>query len=253
MRVLTVGSIFPPRDLDGGYEITWRSSVSFLRERGDSVRVLTTDFRAPDVTLEDDADVRRELRWYWRDHDFPRMSRRARRELEAWNASLLAEEVASFRPAAIAWWAMGGMSLALIPQAAALGVPAVGVVGDYWMDYGPAFARVKVRDLDLSAPLWLFNSEHTRRVSLDAGFRLPRTRVVHPGIDSDLFAAADPAGDWTWRLLYVGRLDERKGVHVAADALAHLPDDTVLTVQGGGDPAYVAALGDRVSFSAEPR
>ena len=253
MRVLTVGSMFPPHDLGGGYEITWRSSVEWLRERGDDVRVLTTDFRAPDVADGPEPDVRRELRWYWHDHRFPRMSRRARRELEAWNASLLAEEVASFRPDAIAWWAMGGMSLGLVPQAAALGVPAVGVVGDYWMDYGPAFARVKARDLDLSAPLWLFNSEHTLRVSVDAGFRLPHTRVVHPGIDSDLFVAAADSGDWAWRLLYVGRLDERKGVHVAADALSRLPAEAVLTVQGGGDPAYTAALGGRVSFSAEPR
>src|SRR3954471_5864080 len=207
MRVLTVGSMYPPHDLGGGYEITWRSWVGWQRARGDQVRVLTTDFRAPGVVAEEpEPDVRRELRWYWRDHGFPRMSRRARRELEAWNAALLDEEVEAFRPDAIAWWAMGGMSLALIPQAAARGVPAVGVVGDYWMDYGPASARVKVRDLDLSAPLWLFNSEHTRRVSLDAGFRLPHTRVVHPGIDDELFRAADDAGDWSWRLLYVGRL-----------------------------------------------
>src|SRR3954452_7946982 len=255
MRVLTVGSMYPPHNLGGGDEITWRSWVGWQRARGDQVRVLTTDFRAPGVVAEEpEPDVRRELRWYWRDHRFPRMSRRARRQLEAWNAALLSEEVASFRPDAIAWWAMGGMSLGLIAQAAALGVPSVGVVGDYWMDYGPALVRMEPRDLDLSAPLWLFNSEHTRRVSEAAGFRLPRARVVHPGIDSYLFvSAAAPAGDWRWRLLYVGRLDERKGVHVAADALALLANQAVLSVQGDGDPDYVRRLRDRVAFSAAPR
>jgi glycogen synthase len=121
------------------------------------------------------------------------------------------------------------------------------------MEYGPSLARVKVRDLDLSAPLWLFNSEHTRRVSEDAGLWLPHTRVVHPGIDSDLFQAAPETGEWGWRLLYVGRLDERKGVHVAAGAMSQLPVEASLTVQGNGDPAYMATLGGRVSLSAEPR
>ena len=254
MRVLAVGSMYPPHDLGGGYEITWRSSVEWLRERGDEVRVLTTDFRADGVPDAEEPDVRRELRWYWRDHGFPRLSRRERRAIESGNAALLAEEIEEFRPDAIAWWAMGGMSLGLIGQAGRAGVPSVGVVGDYWMEYGPLLTRVKPGDLDLSAPLWLFNSEHTRRLSQAAGFDLPRSRVAHPGVDSDLFRAAPPRDEWGWRLLYVGRLDERKGVHVAAEALARLPAEAVLTVQGAGDPDYARSLrGDRVAFSAEPR
>jgi len=251
MRVLAVGSMFPPHDLGGGYEITWRSSVEHLRARGDEVRVLTTDFRAPGVPDRPQPDVRRELRWYWRDHDFPRLGRRARRDLERHNAGLLTEEIETFRPDAIAWWAMGGMSLALIAQAAAAGVPAIGVVGDYWMDYGPRVTNSS--DVDVSAPLWLFNSEHTRRLSLENGLHLPRTRVVHPGIDHALFPAA-PGREWDWRLLYVGRLDERKGVHVAVAALEHLPPQATLTVQGVGDPTYVESLrGERVAFTSEPR
>jgi glycosyltransferase involved in cell wall biosynthesis len=42
-------------------------------------------------------------------------------------------------------------------------------------------------------------------------------------------------------------------VHVAADALALLPDGAVLTVQGDGDPDYVRRLRDRVALSAAPR
>jgi glycogen synthase len=123
------------------------------------------------------------------------------------------------------------------------------------MDYAPALVRASPGDLDLSAPLWLFNSEHMRRWSMTTGFDLPRTRVAHPGIDSDLFRAGPAPGEWAWRLLYVGRLDERKGVHVAADALGHLPSAASLTVQGSGDPAYAASLRhrDRIAFSGEPR
>jgi glycogen synthase len=117
--------------------------------------------------------------------------------------------------------------------------------------YGTKVTRA--RRVDLSAPLWLFNSEYTRRQSIDAGHDLPRSRVVHPGIDDALFRAAPPK-PWEWRLLYVGRLDERKGVHVAVDALGHLPPEATLTIQGAGDPDYVEPLrADRVVFSSEPR
>ena len=43
---------------------------------------------------------------------------------------------AKFRPDVLCWWAMGGMSLSLI-SGAGRGLPAVGVVGDDWMENGP--------------------------------------------------------------------------------------------------------------------
>jgi glycosyltransferase involved in cell wall biosynthesis len=85
--------------------------------------------------------------------------------------------------------------------------------------------------------------------------------VKHPGIDDALFQPAPPHDEWKGRLLYLGRMDERKGVHVAIEALALLPDAT-LKVQGRGDPAYVERLGrravelgvrHRVEFTREPR
>ena len=251
MRVLAVGSMYPPHDLGGGYEITWRSSVGHLRARGDEVRVLASDFRAPGVEPGDEPGVRRELRWYWRDHGFPRLGFRERRALERWNAALLDEEIAAFRPGAIAWWSMGGMSLALIGQAARAGVPAIGVVGDYWMDYGPELTRTPRRRIDLSAPLWLFNSEHTRQLSLATGLDLPRTRVAHPGVDDSLFVAVPAREQWSGRLLYVGRLDERKGVHVAVEALGA---NMKLTIQGAGEPGYMERLrAPGVEFSSAAR
>jgi glycosyltransferase involved in cell wall biosynthesis len=254
MRVLAVGSVYPPHDMGGGYEITWRSSVDHLRARGDDVRVLASDFRLPGDVAPDDPDAHRELRWYWRDHAFPRLAWRERRALERHNAAVLDRHLAEFRPDAVCWWAMGGMSLSLVQRA---GVPAVGVVGDEWMVYGPRVARLRRTRIDLSAPLWLFNSAHTRQASLDAGWDLPRTRVAHPGVDHGLFrpaAGPAPAAAWSGELLYVGRLDERKGAHVAVQALERLPETTTLTLQGSGDPAYVASLErERVRFSSEPR
>jgi len=282
VRVLSVGNMYPPHDLRGGYELTWRSAVAHLRGAGHAVRVLTTDFRSPDVPPDDpeDPDVHRELRWYWRDHAFPRMSMRGRVALERHNAAVLGRHLSDLRPDVVNWWGMGGMSLTLVERARRAGLPAVGVVGDEWMRYGPRvdgwlrpfhgrprLARLAERVTGLparvdlgGAGLWLFNSEFERRSMYAAGIDLPRAEVAHPGIDERLFEPA-PERPWEWRLLYLGRMDPRKGVHVAVEALAHLPDAT-LTLQGAGDPAYLEELrtlarrlgvDDRVAFVSVPR
>jgi glycosyltransferase involved in cell wall biosynthesis len=265
----------------GGYEITWRSSVLHLRAKGHAVRVLATDHRADGVSGELDADVHRELRWYWRDHAFPRHGVRERIELERQNWETLRRHLGEFEPDAVAWWGMGGMSLGLIERVRRAGLPAVGVVGDEWLRWGlradgwikplhrrPRLGALAERvtglpgsvDLD-GAATWLFNSERMREKSREAGWLLPHSRIAHPGIDDSLFVPADPR-PWSWRLLYLGRLDERKGVHLAVEALESLPAQTRLVLQGTGDDAYVASLreratavgaADRVEFSSAPR
>ena len=264
MRVLCVGNIYPPQAPGGGYELTWRSFVTHLRDRGYAARVLTTVHREPGVTEPDDPDVYRELPWYWRDHVFLTLPWRERIVLERNAAALLESHVEELEPDAVNWWGMGGMSLGLIERVRRWGIPAVGVVGDEWMVWGPRadgwlvaarklgpLARLtglpaRVR-LD-GAALWLYNSEEVMRRSGVPG------RVEHPGIDDTLFTEAPPR-DWSWRLLYLGRMDERKGVHVAIEALRHLPEEATLTLQGRGDPTYVETLpvSDRVTFSSEPR
>ena len=276
VRVLCVGNIYPPHDMRGGYELTWRSSVLYLRGRGHEVRVLASDHRDGRVTGELDPDVHRELRWYWRDHAFPRHGLRARIVLERHNQSVLARHLDELRPDVVAWWGMGGMSLGLVETVRRLGIPAVGVVGDEWMRWGlradgwvkPLHSRPRLGalaerltglpgrvDLD-GAATWLFNSERMREKTRAAGWSLPRSRVAHPGIDHSLFVASEPR-PWRWRLLYLGRLDERKGVHLAVEALTELPAETTLVLQGSGDERYVERLrergGGRVEFSAEPR
>ena len=276
--------MYPPHDLGGGYEITWRSWVADSRERGDAVRVLTTDWRRPELDsgAEFDPDVHRDLRWYWRDHAFPRIGLRERIRIERHNADVLERHLEDFVPDAVAWWGMGGMSLSLIERVRRTGIPAVGVVGDEWLRWGPRadawtrlfrkrprLARLAERATglpaspDLSgAALWLFNSEAVRRGALESVPGLERTGVVHPGIDDSLFFQPAPERDWSWSLLYLGRLDSRKGVHLAVEALRHLPAEARLVLQGKGDEDYLRELRglverldltERVTFSMAPR
>ncbi len=257
MRVLTVGNMYPPHHL-GGYELMWRSSVRRWRDAGDEVRVLTTDHRRPDPDrgIGEDPDVARELRWYWRDHDFPRFSARQAHRLERHNLAVLDRELSSFEPDAIAWWAMGGMSMSLLERGRRAGLPAVGVVVDEWLVYGPrvdAWRRGPGRsrllghlagvpsgfDLGPTAS-WLFASEYLRERAAAARIDIGVATVAHPGIEAGRFEPAPPR-EWNGRLLCLGRIDRRKGVATVIEALGELPECSLRCV-GAGDPEHLAEL-----------
>ncbi len=264
MRILTVGNRCPPWSL-GGYETTWASTVAALRAGGHPTHVLTTrpdptdrpyDGRPPD-------GVERALHWYWRAHRFPARRLRACVAMERSNAAVLSEAMRSWRPDAVLWWAMGGMSLSLLEQVRRAGVPALAAVGDDWPGYGPGvdqwsrrwrgrarglLAPVAARvsgvpaalDLDRAAR-WTFVSTHALNAARGAGWRLPGAVVHHPGVDPEEFPVA-PAPPWSWRLLYCGRIDPRKGIETAIRALPLLPAEATLRIHGDGDAAHAGEL-----------
>jgi glycosyltransferase involved in cell wall biosynthesis len=261
MRILTVGNLYPPHHL-GGYELVWQSANDHLRAKGNQVRILTTTHRENGVEGPDDPDARRDLDWYWRGHAFPSMSWRRRLLLERKNAEILDRQIEEFKPDVVGWWAMGGMSLSLIEQARLRGLPAAGFVCDDWMSYGPkvdAWLRTFDRpvigpvatrltgipsrlDLDSIAP-WVFPSESTRRPAVKR-WGLTETKVVPQGVDHFQFRPS-PAKDWGWRLAYVGRIDPRKGIALAIEALSHLPEQATLQVIGNGDSGHLEQLRQR--------
>jgi glycosyltransferase involved in cell wall biosynthesis len=257
--------MYPPHHF-GGYELVWRSAMRHLERHGHSVRVLTTDLDTG-TSEPDDPNVRRDLRWYWRDHGFPRLGRLERLRLERRNARVLDRELSEFRPDVVTWWSMGGMSLSMLERVRRAGVPAVAFVHDDWLDYGrevdgwtrafahrsPRLAAMTERALGVPTQVdlervarYVFVSETTRRRAREAGVDPESTGVAHSGIDPE-FVDPAPERAWAWELLYVGRLDERKGVDTAVEALAHLPEAT-LTLVGGwdeGEEARLRALAER--------
>ena len=259
MRVLSVGNMYPPHHL-GGYELVWRSAVEHLRRSGHAARVLTSDLRLGRVSAADDPDVHRELRWYWREHRFPWRWPPARVRLERHNAAVLRAHLDDFAPDVVAWWSMGGMSLSLIGQAARAGVPAAAFVHDDWLLYGPrvdqwtrlagrpGIAGVAGRTTGVSPGFdpagvasWRFVSEATRRRALQRRPDLPDHAVLPAGV-ARLFLDPAPPRAWDWRLLYAGRVDARKGIETAIDALTELPEGARLTVLGAGDERHLARL-----------
>ena len=257
MRLLTVGNMYPPEHL-GGYEVVWASAVEHLRARGHDVTVLTTDTRLHEDAPPDPSYVHRALRWHWRDHVFVPATLRAAYEVERHNAGVLRSHLGD-EPDAVLWWAMGGMSLGLLGAVASAGIGAGAVVHDGWPVYGPlvdpwiqapgvARGAGRLRGLPgrfapEAVAKWSFNSAWLRDAVLErvAGIAADSCEVAPPGIDAERFAAAPP-GEWGWRLACIGRVEPRKGLAVAIEALAKLPARASLTITGGGDSAHRGEL-----------
>jgi glycosyltransferase involved in cell wall biosynthesis len=231
--------MYPPQHL-GGYELMWRAAVEGLRARGHEVRVLTTDTRVRDAT-DEDPFVDRSLRWYWRDHRFPYMGPLAVRGLERHNRAVMAR--AAVDVDLVSWWSMGGMSLRLIGMPRA---PALSVVHDDWLLYGPQVDRSVQRRRSRLPPAealghGLFVSHRTLERARGGGWAPVTAEVVHSGYDERCFEPAAPR-PWSWRLLLAGRIDARKGHRTAVRALDHLPEETTLTVAGAGDDRLASEL-----------
>ena len=262
VRILSVGNVYPPHDFGGGYERVWVGANAHLRARGHRLRVLCSDHRSPDVTEQREDEVHRELRWYWRDHSFPRVSPVASLGVERHNRRVLERHLAELEPELILWWSMGGLSIGLLETAGRRGLPALALVHDDWLDYGrraDAWYRRSSRlpgwiarliepiagvpigcDFDRAAR-YLFVSRHTCERARASGLTVADAGVLHSGIDPGLLEGPTDR-EWAWRILCVGRIEERKGTRTAIEALSRLPAEASLTLVGDGDPGTLVSL-----------
>jgi glycosyltransferase involved in cell wall biosynthesis len=286
VRILVLTNLYPPHHF-GGYEISCEDAVSFFRAKGHDVLVLTSDTIVPGVepASESDSEVRRELRMYWADQRMLRPSLRESLAIERTNQAALARAIADHRPDVVSAWHMGALSMGLLTTCRRRDIPLVHVIHDDWLTYGPTVDRwwhvcrrarigalieplVKVpcRASDLgSGGAFCFISATTRRVAeTEGGWQFPVATVGYCGVDVDTFpiGRVPPRPSWSGRLLYVGRIDSRKGIDTAIRALPLLPPETTLVVDGRGDESHLAELrrlahdsgvGERVSFRVSKR
>lgn len=268
MRILTISNFYPPHHF-GGYELSCHDVMRRLAARGHEITVLTSDVRVreDDPAPERGQDgVRRELAIYWDDHILlsPPVARRW--SVERANQRALRAAILAANPEVVSVWNMGAMSLGLLRTISDLGIPMVLAVCDDWLVYGPrldAWHRLfsqrpllgravealggpptRFPELDRLGA-FCFVSDFTRRRAEEANGRpFSVATVVYSGIERSDFAPAAPSGmaDWRWRLLYVGRVDDRKGIETLIASLTLLPAETTLEIIGRGDPQYLRRL-----------
>jgi glycosyltransferase involved in cell wall biosynthesis len=78
----------------------------------------------------------------------------------------------------------------------------------------------------------LLNSEVAKQTFIAAGVAPDRLSVLTPPVDTERFRPGGAVGDGRFRVLYVGSIDARKGVHtlIAAFRRAAIPDSELLLV-----------------------
>jgi glycosyltransferase involved in cell wall biosynthesis len=284
-RILTLTNWFPPHSR-GGYEILCDDIVTSLAARGHEVEVLCSDDRLSGAPGSDERPfpIQRVLRMYWRDGAPWRPDLRTQVEIERHNQRQLEAALDRIRPDVVSVWHMGALSLNLLSGVARRELPMVYGICDDWLTYGLALdpwsgywrrtpahraaARAVTRLSGLPTLLpdlgatgcFCFISAATRdRARADSPWCYPVAPVVHAGIDSALYPRPDatPERPWAWKLLYMGRLDARKGTDSLLRALARLPGKSTLSMIGREEAAersrleslaYELGVADRVTF-----
>jgi glycosyltransferase involved in cell wall biosynthesis len=281
--------MYPPHHY-GGYELSCRDVMDRWRERGHHITVLTTTMRVAGV--EDPPDdgakgVHRDLTFYWEDHVLQSPPVWERLRIERRNQHALQRAIDAAQPEVVSVWNMGAMSFGLLTTLVERDLPMVLNVCDEWPCYGPrldawarlfthrraagravrAVTRVPTLVPDVGAhAVTCFVSEAMRQKAKSASaWTYPVSDVVYSGIETREFPVPTgviAARPWRWRLLYVGRIDDRKGIDEIIRALPDLPDEATLDLVGNGDAAHLAelralvhdlGLDGRVRFGPLPR
>jgi glycosyltransferase involved in cell wall biosynthesis len=286
MRILVLTNMYPPHAY-GGYEQSCQDVVERWRAAGHQVLVLTSTVRVPGVDQAPDPahEVRRVLRLYWDDHEILDPPLRVRLQMERANRRALDAALGEFAPDVVSAWAMGAMSLGLLGFAIRRGLPVVSVICDDWPYYAPlvdAWMRPLVAHPRLARAVGLLTGLEVTLPTLDSAgigcfvsqflldavrersvWSFPDATVVYSGIKTVEFPFVRRGDDgFRWSLLYVGRIDRRKGIDTVVRALARCPESATLAVVGRGDDRHLGELRDlaaslgleqRVRFLALPR
>ena len=295
MRIAVLSNTYPPHTLGGYELLCAEHVAWLRSRGHHVVVVTSTygvEARARESRSEQGAaaeTVVRTLDFHWRDFEHDRPSGRRLWEGELRQRRALLRVLREHRVEAVLLWHMAGVSKSLIAVLGRRGLPMVAVIGEPWPAWDIAadawldlWRRDAVRPLARAAKPLLraiadravapasldgalrhlvpaYASEHLQHsVDESAPAEWPRRGSVVPnGIQVERFLrprTPRPRGA-ELRCLSAGRVERRKGVHVAVDAVARARDAGVaatLTVRGWADAAYLAELQEQAAAAGIP-
>jgi len=278
MRILFLANMYPPYDI-GGYEQICHEVAIGLRDRGHTVKILTSRYGlSSPIPSENDVirtlHLEADLNYYHPgDYFFSRSSR------EHFNILELRTVLQEFSPDVAVVWGMYLLSVNL-PYWLEQWMPGriVYYIASYWpkdQDPHSSYWRLPARSMigeQIKKPLralalsqlrrenypptlqftrTLCCSEYVKDILIKAGSIPESSGVLHIGIDPEPFTnhigQNKQINKGVLRLLYFGRLIEDKGVHTAIEALGLLKqhgysENINLTILGSGHPDYESRL-----------
>ena len=268
MRILLVSNLFPP-DYDGGYELNAWKIARGLRDRGESVDVLTSKFR-PGFRGE-----RSEPEWVYRMLEnrphlppptwkmpwvrLPMIYHLIHRESIAWVNVPIVRRFLKGRSYDLVY-IFGlhdvGLGCAYVPQE--MGLPILWHFGDHFLaDHQSRYTRsplfnltgntilrsVRVRESRIVLKNAAFVSSFLQKYFLDRGVAPEHSYVVPRGVEFPVYDGEPREIESLPVFLLASRLSKDKGVHVALEAgkilAARRPELAwEIQVAGSGDEAY---------------
>lgn len=283
MRVLVVTNLYPPAAY-GGYELICRDVAARFAARGHEVSVLTSDHPVPPGQPEGQVVVERTLPFTWEHAAAPPVWRRPIIERRA--VSTLAAALDRIGADVVSVWNPSGLPGALLGTLAALDRPVVWVLGDAWPEravrgdpwlapfaHSPRLGRTvaaltglptRLPEIGVRGVVCCASRNLRDRVGEAMGWSMAGTVIAPHGVDLVDFPL-DPPGsvtEWSWRLLYVGRLDPTKGIDTLLRAMPSLPAEATLRIAAPDEPVHVTRvralitalrLEGRVTLAGAPR
>lgn len=287
LRVVLVIARYPPHHL-GGYELRCRDVARELARRGHDVTVLTSREGARGTSVDGGVKVVRQLH-LWPDGVHGRAQTLGfvlGTASDCWRLRRLVRDAD-----VVSYWHQSGLSSALLAVRPPKGCGVLCDVSSDWLrdsagtggnwfriwekPPGTALKRATkplvrgIVGLLLGAPVWrppfppgraYFTSEDRKRAYLEWGVAVDDAAVIRSGIDLGMFRFADGRPQGPARILFLGRIKRRKGLHTLVLAMGDLPAGTRLRAIGPvEDDEYLAEVAeladaarvmDRVEFGA---
>lgn len=276
MRILVISNYYPPIEL-GGWEQLTCNVTNKLQERGHQVKVLTSNYLKETISISE-SNIYRSL--FLESYDpqvyHPGYTLNHRRQ-ERENNEIISSLVSDFRPGIVFINGMWNLPYSIAKRAEELAPGRVAYyIASYWpteLDAHTAYwsspaekswrqypksllASVVKKTMLSSTPRSQLDFELVLCVSAfirdymveEVGVPRENTRVVHNGIELDLFKIKSPnPEDGKLRLLYAGRLSPDKGVHTIIESFAIIKENhsqlpMILSIYGSGADDYTKHL-----------
>jgi len=244
MKILTITNYYPPYFI-GGYEIACKEMMDFLTAQGHEIIILASNYGKS----QNQESIKREMKLI----DYMQDSRYQRMKIEHHNYKQTINAIKHYKPNLIYFWSLRKIGLGPIEAANKMNIPKVFEIGDFWMQSiigreDQNSWKQKIKNL--------LPFTHTKPVKIEPAI------CVSKWVEREMREKYGTTHSWTiynatrvppkpefpenklLTFIFVGRLDEKKGLDLAIEALKlfhkNYPNiDFELHIYGSGDRAYI--------------